>query len=282
MPYSVVDLYQKILPKTNCGDCGYPTCLAFASMVVSEKVPLETCPHIDKTLQARVQQELDRQHAAGKWTKRDLAADALVWARQRAASMKIEDLAARLGGEVVPGDHGPVLRLPYFTGHIRIHDGQIQPEEDFTLNRWEQVFIFNHMAQGGSASPSGTWRALEQIPNTISKITSMQRHVEQPLVERFNGRAEALRKAAVALGAQDLTDADGSADAVLRFQPLPKIPVLLKFWNAEPDEGFAAGAKLLFDETICEHLDIESIMFLCERIRELLCETDAAQENTPT
>ena len=35
MALSVVDLYRQVLPRTNCGDCGYPTCMAFASMVVS-------------------------------------------------------------------------------------------------------------------------------------------------------------------------------------------------------------------------------------------------------
>ena len=32
-----------------------------------------------------------------------------------------------------------------------------------------------------------------------------------------------------------------------------------------------AQAKLLFDETVTEHLDIESIVFLSERLRQLLC-----------
>ena len=35
MALSVVDLYRDVLPKTNCGDCGFPTCLAFAGMVVT-------------------------------------------------------------------------------------------------------------------------------------------------------------------------------------------------------------------------------------------------------
>ena len=46
MALSVVDLYKNILPKTNCRDCGFPTCLSFAGMVVSERHPLENCPHI--------------------------------------------------------------------------------------------------------------------------------------------------------------------------------------------------------------------------------------------
>jgi Na+-translocating ferredoxin:NAD+ oxidoreductase RNF subunit RnfB len=45
MALSVIDLCKDILPGTNCGDCGYPTCMAFAGMVVSEKLPVENCPH---------------------------------------------------------------------------------------------------------------------------------------------------------------------------------------------------------------------------------------------
>jgi len=35
MPLSVMDLVRDILPKTNCGDCGFATCLVFASIGVS-------------------------------------------------------------------------------------------------------------------------------------------------------------------------------------------------------------------------------------------------------
>ena len=46
---------------------------------------------------------------------------------------------------------------------------------------------------------------------------------------------------------------------------------MLNFWDEDNDDNFEAEAKLLFDETIIEHLDIESIMFLSERIKQLLC-----------
>jgi hypothetical protein len=46
---------------------------------------------------------------------------------------------------------------------------------------------------------------------------------------------------------------------------------MLLFWDEEERDGFGAEVKLLFDETITEHLDIESIMFLSERIKQLLC-----------
>lgn len=38
----------KFLPKTNCGDCGVPTCLAFAMSLAAGKTELSKCPHVSK------------------------------------------------------------------------------------------------------------------------------------------------------------------------------------------------------------------------------------------
>ncbi len=36
----------KHLPKTNCGDCNFPTCMAFAMQLAAKKVSLDQCPHV--------------------------------------------------------------------------------------------------------------------------------------------------------------------------------------------------------------------------------------------
>ena len=61
MPLSPVDIYRDILPKTNCRDCGFPTCLAFAAKVVSEQLPLSTCPHIRPEILESAQEGLKQQ-----------------------------------------------------------------------------------------------------------------------------------------------------------------------------------------------------------------------------
>lgn len=38
----------KQLPKTNTGDCGFPTCLAFAMALAAGKTSLEKCPHVSE------------------------------------------------------------------------------------------------------------------------------------------------------------------------------------------------------------------------------------------
>ena len=272
MPLSVVDLYRDILPQTNCKDCGFPTCLAFAGMVVSEKHPIENCPHLSGDVVEKCKAELAKQYLSGKWLKRDMADDALKWARERSASMKIEDLSDRIGGRLIKKENSYALQLPYFTDFIIISKDRITNKDGSNLTRWEQVFIYNHMAQGGSKLPTGKWKGFVEFPNTVSKMKSMKEHVEKPLVDRFKGKPGELLAAAKQLGGNDMTDETPSADLALLFRPLPRIPVMLMFWDEDLDDDFDAEVKLLFDESILDHLDIESIMFLSERLRQLLCD----------
>ncbi len=46
-----IEIY-KLLPKTNCGDCNFPTCMAFAMQVAAKKAALDQCPHVSEEAQA--------------------------------------------------------------------------------------------------------------------------------------------------------------------------------------------------------------------------------------
>jgi len=46
-----IEIY-KLLPKTNCGDCNFPTCMAFAMQVATKKAALDQCPHVSEEAQA--------------------------------------------------------------------------------------------------------------------------------------------------------------------------------------------------------------------------------------
>ncbi|MCP3954520.1 MAG: DUF3786 domain-containing protein [Desulfobacterales bacterium] len=277
MALSVVDLYRDVLPQTNCGECGASTCLAFASKVVSEKHDLGGCPHVDADQLAKCKPELDQQYREGRWTKRDNAADALAWARQKATSMRIGDLPDRIGGCLITRAGATCLELPYFNATLIIDDASVSRKDGLELTRYEQVFIYNHMAQGGRRQPGEKWKGLVEFPNTVSKIKSMVEQVETPLIQRFRGKTAELKAAAAAIGGEDRTDQREASGLNFYFQPLPRVPVTLMFWDEDPEEGFDPMAKLLFDETVTDHLDIESIMFLSERLRQLLCDFDAAR-----
>ncbi len=42
-----LDIFKQ-LPKTNCGDCGVPTCLAFAMKLAQKQASLDQCPHVSE------------------------------------------------------------------------------------------------------------------------------------------------------------------------------------------------------------------------------------------
>jgi len=44
----------KLLPKTNCKECGHPTCLAFAMALAQKKVSLDACPHATDEAKAKL------------------------------------------------------------------------------------------------------------------------------------------------------------------------------------------------------------------------------------
>jgi len=45
MALTALEIY-KHLPKSNCGECGFPTCLAFAMQLSQKKVSLDNCPKV--------------------------------------------------------------------------------------------------------------------------------------------------------------------------------------------------------------------------------------------
>ncbi|RUM37084.1 MAG: acetyl-CoA decarbonylase/synthase complex subunit gamma [Desulfobulbus sp.] len=44
----------KMLPKKNCGECGIPTCLAFAMKVAAGQAEIETCPYVSEEAKATI------------------------------------------------------------------------------------------------------------------------------------------------------------------------------------------------------------------------------------
>jgi acetyl-CoA decarbonylase/synthase complex subunit gamma len=54
---SPIDVY-KLLPKTNCKECGEENCMAFATKVVNREVPIEKCPPLLKKENAKAYKQL--------------------------------------------------------------------------------------------------------------------------------------------------------------------------------------------------------------------------------
>lgn len=55
MALSGMQIY-KLLPRTNCKECGYPTCLAFAMKLAAKQAELSACPYVSEESKARLEE----------------------------------------------------------------------------------------------------------------------------------------------------------------------------------------------------------------------------------
>ncbi len=53
MALSGIQIY-KLLPQTNCKECGFPTCLAFAMKLAAKQVELASCPYVSEESKAQL------------------------------------------------------------------------------------------------------------------------------------------------------------------------------------------------------------------------------------
>ncbi|WP_413885772.1 DUF3786 domain-containing protein [Candidatus Desulfatibia sp.] len=68
----------------------------------------------------------------------------------------------------------------------------------------------------------------------------MVEHVETPLTKRFKGKPDELFSASRLPGVTDVTYETNSADLALLFRPLPRVPVMLLFWD---EDRFGVGPR---------------------------------------
>src|SRR4030043_1429677 len=55
MPLTGIQIY-KLLPQTNCKECGFPTCLAFAMKLAAKQVELSACPYVSEASKTQLEE----------------------------------------------------------------------------------------------------------------------------------------------------------------------------------------------------------------------------------
>ena len=108
----------KLLPKTNCGDCGVPTCLAFAMNLAAGKAELTACPHVSEEAKNKLQ---------------EASAPPI-----RPVTVGVGDRALKVGGETVTFRHEKRFESPPGLA-ILIKDTMDDAEVDARLDRFGKL-----------------------------------------------------------------------------------------------------------------------------------------------
>ncbi len=263
---TIIDILR-LTPKTNCGKCGLPTCMAFAASLLSGQAAPDACPHLDK--EALKTAGYTFQQSEARTDDPDT-----VLLRELQDKIVDVDLGARsegLGAEVIRDENGQeTLRFPYLGRRIVISRKAIQFENGGELDPRDQILLYNYVFFRGSGPLSGEWVGLESFPNSISKVVTLKKYTEDKIAQAFEASPDELRKRAEGIGGRVIEPCH--ADLCLEVPVLPKVPLQVHFWQADEDDGFPAKVKVLYDRRAIEFLDLESLVFTAERMTETMVE----------
>lgn len=249
----------KRVPRNNCGECGYPACLAFAAHVAKSGENPHKCPYIDlRGLELPTGPAMDLDHLG---QERDL--ELIRHLKSKLLHLDFAALAQPLGALF---DHGHLV-FSYLGQEVLVSKEHLLINQEVPADPRDQILLYNYIHCGGGDQPADQWVGLESLPNSISKVRTLATYCEEKLAAFFQDRTpqEVLGLCGRVGG---LPLAGTTASMAVTIPVLPKIPQQLFFWAAEPEDGFSAKVKVLFPANVLGFLDIESLVFSAERLAE--------------
>ena len=130
------------------------------------------------------------------------------------------------------------------------------------------LVTIHYLLRAKAVEPSGQWVSEKDIPGGAAFFRGPHQVPTQTMTTRFENDLEAFRSRCLELQGRPLDMADGAYG----FDITPRIPAAVLYWIG--DEDFAAEAKILYDDSISEHLALDAIYALAVGICQRLGATD--------
>ena len=163
---------------------------------------------------------------------------------------------------------GDAVVVPYFGQPIRMTADGLKDETGRCPDFSDCVVVCRYLIMCPLFEPKQKeWVAYRDFPDAGPLTVFWADTVEGPLARAFSGNVAALEKAADTMGGGP-SDMDIACDLCRCFTPLPKIPLLLVYNDA--DDDFPASASLLFEKRASTYLDAESQAILGHALSDRL------------
>lgn len=152
------------------------------------------------------------------------------------------------GGEAII----PLYGIPYRIGLTGITDSEgCRPSHSVS------VILCKYLMMCPEVEPmESDWVTYKDFKDGAPFVNGFLNNAEKPISRMFSGRLSELKRACSELSGRPV-DVGVSSDLTIRFDALPKVPVLMLF-NDE-DEDFPAQCSLLFERRAEKYLDMECL-----------------------
>lgn len=246
-----------LLPKSNCGDCGVSTCIAFAAAVIKQEKRLADCPHLDKGTLAIYDGQVERQvnlESIQEETLKDL--------QRKISTIDLASRAERLGART----NGETLVVKCLGKDFEI-DARGAVMSQCHTHAWFSIPLLNYVLFSRGEDNTGRWVPFRELENGRTWNPLFERRCEQPLKHIADTHGE-LFEDLISMFSGVSSFNNFSSDISVVLYPLPKVPLLVCYWK--PEEELESRLHLFFDDTSEKNLPVESLFTLGTGLARML------------
>lgn len=245
---SPIDIYRK-LPQTNCRSCGFPSCFAFATAVLKGERPLTACPQLSTEEAQKIVTLVKTLPDIDK-----VRSEIVEVLRAKMAGIDLASSVERLGARIEAGrlvvrclgrDFN-VDAAGNVASECHTHSGLVIP-------------LLGYIVHSTGTNPAGAWTPFRELPGANQRGPLFSKRAEQALAKLADSYPALFEDIITLFSGERSTGAFG-ADVSVVLYPLPKVPVLFCWWQA--DDDMESTLKIFFDSTAANHLPIESVFEL--------------------
>jgi hypothetical protein len=240
----------KLLPQSNCGECALPNCLAFSAAVIKGQKILDDCPYINPADKEALASRIGLREDFNRMRGEDLAL-----LQSRVSAIDFGEKADLLGAKIVSGR----LVVKSLGKDFYIDAGGNVTSECHT-HVWMTVPLLSYIVESSGEEITGRWVPFRELKHGGPMSPLFVQRGEKPLKKLLDSNSELLGDL---LSMFSGTRADNnlfSSDLALSLYPLPKVPILICYW--EPEGDMDSDLNIFFDASAEKHLKIESIFSL--------------------
>jgi len=256
-PPTALDILA-VLDRSNCRECGAPSCLAFAALALQKQRSLDDCPHLDPAVAGRLRDLLSVREQPD-WTGREALAELLQ--RFRDEKPDIAARAAKLGGW---------MRDERLAFHCLGKMFEVDPDgglhSDCHQNPWLHVPMLSYVLDSAAREPAGDWVRFEELKGVHAWVRFFEHSCQRPILELALEDPILSQDIWHLFAAEDHVEGF-QADASFLLRPLPKVPFVLTY--RAPDDEIPASASVFLDHTAAANLDPESLFRLGRGMAEM-------------
>ncbi len=259
----------RLLARTNCKECGLPTCVAFAVQVAAGKRALGDCPYVateDRDRFADLQPVEDARLSddAEEQAAQEALRQALL---ERFSAVDFGPVAGRLGAKVV-GEHLAVHCL----GRIFELDRSGNLASECHVNPWVHVPLLDYVIRGVPQPLTGTWVTIGELPAARDWTRFYTYRCDRVLRTTADRDPDLFLDLLDLFGARPLPearrpDSPFSEEAVV-LTPLPRVPLLISYWR--PEEGFESQLTTFVDAATNANLGGDALFQLGTGLAEMI------------